>query len=186
MIRICNKYIVLLGILMSLFIGSLALAADPLKIYINLQNATCKAGAPDPDMVQCSGITANWTDPQTNNPVFWAGDVNFVWDPSNYIFRIQNGFEKVDCDNTVRVQVADIKGDPLPNVTVSVTPKGSMSWGSKSSTTDDDGIARFQGVPKGTADISVPAGTADRYQPQTLTVPVGCGLIPVAVRLMPK
>jgi hypothetical protein len=174
MIRICNKYIVLLGILMSLFIGSLALA-DPLKIDISLQNATCKAVVPD--MVQCSGITANWTDPQTNNPASLTGiDANFVWDPLNYTFRIKE-VVSANCKNTVRVQVADIKGNPLPNVTVSVAPKGSTN-------TDEDGIARFQGVSKGTADISV---TADGYQPQTLTVPVVCdGLIPVAVRLMPN
>jgi len=176
MIRICNKYIVLLGILMSLFIGSLALA-DPLKIDISLQNATCKAVVPD--MVQCSGITANWTDPQTNNPASWTGDVNFVWDPLNYTFRIKDVVSSIssNCNNTVRVQVADIKGNPLPNVTVSAAPKGSTN-------TDEDGIARFQGVSKRTADISV---TADGYQPQTLTVPVACdGLIPVAVRLMPN
>jgi hypothetical protein len=172
MICICNKYIVLLGILMSLFIGSLALA-DPLKIDISLQNATCKAVVPD--MVQCSGITANWTDPKTNNPASLTGiDANFVWDPLNYTFKIKD-VVSANCNNTVRVQVADIKGNPLPNVTVSVAPKGSTN-------TDEDGIARFQGVSKGTADINV---TADGYQPQTLTVPVACdGLIPVAVRLM--
>ena len=174
MIRRCNKYIVLLGILMSLFIGSLALA-DPLKIDISLQNATCKAIVPD--MVQCSGITANWTDPQTNNPASLTGiDANFVWDPLNYTFKIKD-VVSANCNNTVRVQVADIKGNPLPNVTVSVAPKGSTN-------TDEDGIARFQGVSKGMADINV---TADGYQPQTLTVPVVCdGLIPVAVRLMPN
>lgn len=172
MIRICNKYIVILGMLMSLFIGSLALA-DPLKIDISLQNTTCKAVVPD--MVQCSGITINWIDPQTNNSASLTGiDANFVWDPLNYTFRIKE-VVSADCKNTVRVQVADIKGNPLPNVTVSAAPKGSTN-------TDEDGIARFQGVSKGTADISV---TADGYQPQTLTVPVACdGLIPVAVRLM--
>ena len=182
MIRICNKYIVLLGILMSLFIGSLALA-DPLKIDISLQNATCKAVVPD--MVQCSGITANWTDPQTKKLASWAGDVNFE---GSFLYLQNQDGVNADCNNTVRVQVADIKGDPQPkvNVIMKVDPKGSMSGGSKSSTTDDDGIARFQGVPKGTADISVPAGTADKYQRQTLTVPVGCGLIHVAVRLMPN
>jgi hypothetical protein len=174
MIRRCNKYIVLLGILMSLFIGSLALA-DPLKIDISLQNATCKAVVPD--MVQCGGITANWTDPQTNNPASQTGiDANFVWDPLNYAFKIKD-VVSTDCNNTVRVQVADITGDPIPYATVSVPPKGPTK-------TDDDGIARFQGVSKGTADINV---TANGYQPQTLSVPVVCdGLIPVAVRLMPN
>jgi len=168
MIRICNKYIVLLGILMSLFIGSLALAADPLKI--DLQNATCK----------CSGITAKWTDPtdpQTKKLASWAGDVNFV---GSFLYLQNQDGVSADCKNTVRVQVADIKGNPLDtnvtNVTVSVDSKGSTK-------TDDDGIARFEDVSKGMADINV---TADRYQPQTLTVPVGCGLIHVAVRLMPN
>jgi len=158
---------------MSLFIGSLALAADPLKI--DLQKATCK----------CSGITANWTDPQTNNPASWAGDVHFVMGPFLYL-QNQDGVS-ADCNNTVRVQVADIKGDPQPkvNVIVKVDPKGPMSVEPKSSTTDDDGIARFQGVSKGMADINV---TANGYQPQTLIVPVvACDeLIHVAVRLMPN
>lgn len=159
----------------SLLMGSFAFAEGPLKIDVDMINATCKIMPPD--MLQCQGIKAMWTDPATNAAQSLPSvDVMFQWDPLAYNFKIKEVLG-AQCNNTVRVQVASVvSGEPLANVTVFLR--------GQSVTTDEDGIARFTGVKTGSATIN---SAKDGFEPDSLDITVACDALKhVAVRLMPK
>ncbi|MEZ0328542.1 MAG: carboxypeptidase-like regulatory domain-containing protein [Dissulfuribacterales bacterium] len=159
----------------SLLMGSFAFAGEPLKIDVDMINATCKMMPPD--MLQCQGIKAMWTDPATQAAQSLSSvDVMFQWDPLTYNFKIKEVLG-VQCNNTVRVQVVSVvSGEPLANATVSLR--------GQSVTTDEDGIARFIGVKTGSATIN---SAKDGFEADSLDITVACDALKhVAVRLMPK
>lgn len=172
-----KKLALIMGIFTSLLAATCALAEDPLKIDVDMANASCKAVSPD--MVQCNGIKALWTDPASKSPQSAPVNAAFQWNPLTYAFQIKTA-ELAQC--TLRVQVANVtSGEPLANT--------SVSFGDQTKTTDEDGIAKFVTVPEETYNIVT---TRSDYNPNTISINLqGCSALPdklqhVAVRLMPK
>lgn len=110
-------------------------AAPPIKADFSQVNGICLESTPS--QYRINNISVQYTD-ATGQLVNGLFDVIFKWDPERYVLvpvalaGMQNGH--------LRVQVSDsVTGSPVQGVKVSVLDRDVL--------TDDDGIARFGGLP---------------------------------------
>jgi len=168
-----NRYLLSLLVGIMIFVGCGAVAfADP--INVDMMNSNGVPVISIEDQIRINNIETEYR----NINGQWVTaffDVIFQWDPDNYILvpvaiaGAKNG--------QLRVQVSSsVTGEPLVNATVGVIDQYVL--------TDEDGIARFFGLPDTPLSVRI---EAEDYQAEGLKVEIPCNVFKrIAVGLNPS
>ena len=156
--------------LMPFMIGTAAAGT----IDIDMTNSAAAPVPSNPVQVRVDDLKAQYFDPRTGQLVEAVLDVIFQWNSETFVLA---PVALAGCSNgQLRVQVScSVTGHPLVN--------GAVNVGDQYVMTDQDGIARFSGLPDTTLIVRV---SADGYDEESVQVDIPCGgWKRMAVGLMP-
>ena len=168
-----NRHLLSLLVGIMIFVGCGAVAfADP--INVDMINSNGVSVISNEDQIRINDIIAEYRD-LTGQWVTASLDVIFQWDTDNYILvpvaivGAKNGQLRIQVSNSVT-------GEPLVNATVDVIDQYGL--------TDEDGIARFFGLPDTPLLVRI---EAEGYQAEGIQVEIPCNVYKrIAIGLNPS